>query len=49
LPTLGAEIAGRDEEFEAHGRSSRQLSAISHQVNRIIAGARDWFSLTADV
>ncbi|MBZ5549824.1 MAG: hypothetical protein LAO22_18005, partial [Acidobacteriia bacterium] len=31
-------LSGCDEEFEAHERSSRQLSAISFQPQRIIAG-----------
>ncbi len=39
LPPFGAQISSRNEKFEAH-RSGCQLSAISFQLQRIIAGAR---------
>ena len=35
LPPFGAQVAGRDEEFEAHERSY-QLSAVSSQLDSII-------------
>src|SRR5439155_12151478 len=38
LTPFGAQVASRDEEFEAHRAFSCQPSAISFQANRIIAG-----------